>query len=172
MTWLAIGVRAVVGTSYPWMPDLRGGTPVELRADPYHSEVNATRVLVRQPIPRLDTEVEGGVYWWFMERLLFPRDFLLEASAPPLPVRGREARRVAPYTGEDARIEFHRAELPRPRAMRWSALVGERPQSRSGIRAFARSIGVEPEVGTGSNGALQARAPRGRALLLRPNVEW
>ena len=56
--------------------------------------------------------------------------------------------------------------------MRWNALVGKKFPNRSGTLAFALATGVEQEVGTGYDGALRARAPRGWAFLLRPNVEW
>lgn len=303
MMLLALVARSWIGASYPWMPDSTGRTQFELWVDPYYTAINATRALVRAPIPRLDTEIEGGVYWWLMERLLFPRDLLLEASVNPLPVGGWGLRRFAPQAWEDARlgdlrlvpavtkgfpepwalslflgnvvnlvsgtdttavhgvgysgllvswgawhlvenrlvrddwfetevklkgddlqprrkltwsfragwrehlhpdirdalyvsvarrrtdfdvsgldplrnaslearIDFDRSGLPRPRPLRWNALVGKKFPSRSGSWAFAVATGVEQEVGTGYDGALRDRAPRGWAFLLRPNVEW
>lgn len=303
MILLGLVVRSWIGASYPWMPDSTGRTQFELWVDPYYTAVNATRALVRAPIPRLDTEIEGGVYWWLMERLLSPRDLLLEASVNPLPVGGWGMRRFAPgaweearlddlrlvpavtkgfpepwalsvflgnvvnlvsgpdttavhgvgYSGllvswgawhlvenrlvrddwfetelklkgddlqprrkltwsfragcrehlhpdirdalylsvarrrtdvdvsgldplrnasVEARIDFDRSGLPRPRPLRWNALVGKKFPNRSGSWAFALAAGVEQEVGTGYDGALRDRAPRGWAFLLRPNVEW
>ena len=105
------------GVSLRWDQDSSRAMQYEVWLDPYDSAVNATRTLSDEPIPRLDTEEEGGVYWWLMRRLPFPRDVLLEASVNPLPVGGWALR-------------------------------------------------------TGYDGDLRKRAPRGWALVLRPNVEW
>jgi hypothetical protein len=83
------------GVSIPWTPDSSGRTQFELWLDPYYSAVNATRALASEPIHRLDTDHEGGVYSWLMRRLPFPRDVLVEASVNPLPVAGWATRRFA-----------------------------------------------------------------------------
>lgn len=92
------------GVSMRWDHDSSRAVQYEVWLDPYYSAVNATRTLSDEPIPRLDTEEEGGVYWWLMRRLPFPRDVLLEASVNPLPVGGWALRSHAPGIWEDATV--------------------------------------------------------------------
>jgi len=92
------------GASLLWNPDSSGRTQYELWLDPYYTAANATRALRSSPIPRLDTEREGGVYSWLMRRLFLPRDILVEASVNPLPVGGWALRRFAPESYEDAAL--------------------------------------------------------------------
>lgn len=298
---LVVGIWPAV--SYPWTPDSSGRTQFELWVDPYYTAVNGTRSLTDSPIPRLDTEVEGGVYSWLMRRLFSPRDVLVEASVNPLPVGGWAWRRFAPgayrqakvgevnavqsvttgfpepwavslflgnvvnlvaapdtgtvhgvgYSGllvswgawhlvenrlvrddwfetefklkgddiqprrklgwsfragwrehlnpsihdalyfsvarkrtdfdvsgwdplcnasVEARVDFDRADLPEPRPLRWSAVVGKKFPAPSGRWAASLSAGVQRELATGYDGALRDAAPEGWSFLLRPNVEW
>lgn len=92
------------GVSLRWDADSSDRTQYELWVDPYYSAVNATRTLRDSPIPRLDTRMEGGLYWWLMRRLPFPRDVLVEASVNPLPIGGWALRRFAPDAWEGATI--------------------------------------------------------------------
>ncbi|MCB9495869.1 MAG: hypothetical protein H6686_03175 [Fibrobacteria bacterium] len=303
MELLALLLSVLAGYSLPWMPDSSGRTQAELWLDPYYSAVNATRSLVEAPIPRLDTRAEGGVYWWLMRRLPFPRDVLVEASLNPLPVGGWALRKFDPGTWEAARvgevnlvesvtrgfpepwalslflgnvvnlvsqsdttrvngvgysgllvswgawhlvenrmvrddwfeseiklkgddiqsrrkltwsyrlgwrehlhpgihdalylsisrrrtdfdasgldpfrnasiegrIDFDRADLPRPSPLRMSLLLGKKFPVPSGAWAFSLSAGVLHEARTGYDGDLAHAAPRRWTLLLRPNVEW
>lgn len=292
------------GVSLRWNPDTSGRMQYELWLDPYYTAVNATRTLVDAPIPKLDTEREGGVYWWLMRRLPAPRDLLVEASVNPLPVGGWALRRFDPQAWEDAalgevnlveaattgfpepwalslflgnvvnlvsaedtsrirgigysgfllswgawhlvrnrlvrddwfegeiklkgddvrrserklgwsfrlgwrehldpdihdalyaaitrrrtdfrvsgldplrnssletRIDFDRSDLPALSPLRWSAIAGKTFPAASGSWAFTVSAGVKHEMRSGYDGALRDIAPRGWALVLRPNVEW
>jgi len=72
----------------------------------------------------------------------------------------------------EARIDFDRAELPEPRPMRWTAIVGKKFPAPSGKWAFSMSTGVQSELSSEYDGALKSAAPRGFTFLLRPNVEW
>lgn len=92
------------GVSLRWDQDTSRCMQYEVWLDPYYTAANVTRTLSDEPIPRLDTEEEGGVYWWLMRRLPFPRDVLLEASVNPLPVGGWVLRRSAPGAWKDATV--------------------------------------------------------------------
>jgi hypothetical protein len=98
---LVIGIICQCNSIYaktvgPWSLDSAGRTELEIQLDPYYSAVDYIFSLTKDPIPRIDSEKESGIYSYLIRNFLHPRFGLVEISLNPLPVAGvilkREAR--------------------------------------------------------------------------------